>query len=123
MTDLKNALVQPDTGIAERYRRVMEAVKVETEYGGTVEVYPAAIEVGFPEGDRRIMADVLRVGRLALFWRSPDGNAVGHWDRVAAAWTTLPDRYRRSINDATEMALKRRTIDMVNLPLGRIEPL
>jgi hypothetical protein len=34
----------------------------------------------------------------------------------------LPDRCRRHINDAAEMALKRRTVEMVKLPLGRIVP-
>jgi hypothetical protein len=120
MADIKTVLVQPDTTIAERCRRVMEAIKVETEYGQTVEVYQETIAIGDPDSDQPIMADILRVGRLALFWRSPDGKRVGGWDRVAGRWTPLPDSYRRTINDAVEMALKQRTIDMVKLPLGRI---
>jgi hypothetical protein len=120
MADIKTVLVQPDTNIAERSRRVMEAIKVETEYGQTVEVYQQTIPIGDPDQDHTIVADILRVGRLALLWRSPDGRRVGQWDRVANRWTPLPDSYRRPINDAVEMALKRRTIDMVKLPLGRI---
>jgi hypothetical protein len=120
MADIKTVLAQPDTSIAERSRRVMEAIKVETEYGQTIEVYQDTIGIGGPDEDQPIMADILRVGRLGLFWRTPDGNTVGEWDRVAGQWTPLPKKYRRAINDAMEMALKRRTIDMVNLPLGRI---
>ncbi|BBO85466.1 DUF3450 domain-containing protein [Desulfosarcina ovata subsp. sediminis] len=120
MADIKTVLTQPDTSIAERSRRVMEAIKIETEYGQTVEVYQETIYLGGQEKDHAIVADILRVGRLALFWRSPDGKTVGQWDRVANGWTRLPDTYRRSINDAVEMALKRRTIDLVKLPLGRI---
>ena len=104
-------------GIAERSRRVMEAIKVETEYGQTVEVYQQPIHVGNGQADQAMMADILRVGRLALFWRSPDGKRIGQWDRVESRWTPLPDTYRRAINDAMEMALKRRTIDMVKLPI------
>ena len=120
MADIKAVLLQPDTSIAERSRRVMEAIKIETEYGQTVEVYQEAIRIGDPEEERTIMADILRVGRLALYWRSPDGKTVGQWDRIANRWTLLADTHRRAINDAVEMALKRRTIDMVKLPLGRI---
>ncbi len=116
MADIKKVLAQPDTSLAERSRRVMEAIKIETEYGQTVEVYQQTIHVD----GQTIMADILRVGRLALYWRSPDGKTVGQWDRVAKAWTTLDKDYRRAINDATEMAFKRRTVDMVKLPLGRI---
>ena len=68
------------------------------------------------------MAEILRVGRLALFFRTPDGKMAGHWDRVVAEWMVLPDKYRSSINDAMEMSLKRRTVEMVNLPLGGITP-
>jgi hypothetical protein len=120
MAEIKTILAQPDTSSAEKSRRVMEAIKIETEYGQTVEVYQETIRIGGEEEHRTIMADVLRVGRLALFWRSPDGKAVGQWDRVTGQWILLPQKYRRSINDAMEMALKRRTIDMVKLPLGRI---
>jgi hypothetical protein len=120
MAEIKTILAQPDTSIAEKSRRVMEAIKIETEYGQTVEVYQETLRIDGEDENRAIVADILRVGRLALFWRTPDGKTVGQWDRVAAAWTLLPDTYRRSINDAMEMALKRRTIDMVKLPLGRI---
>lgn len=120
MADIKTVLAQLDTSIAERSRRVMEAIKVETEYGQTVEVYQDTIRIGGPDEDLTMVADILRVGRLALFWRTPDGKTIGGWDRVAGQWTPLPKKYRRAINDAMEMALKRRSVDMVKLPLGRI---
>ncbi len=120
MADIKMMLAQPDTSIAERSRRVMEAIKIETEYGQTVAVYPETIRIDDQEPAREIIADILRVGRLSLFWRTPDGKTVGEWDRVASQWCLLPKKYRRAINDAMEMALRRRTIDMVKLPLGRI---
>jgi hypothetical protein len=118
--EIKKVLVQPETSIAEKCRRVMEALKVETEYGHTVEVYQEVIEIDGLETGQPVMADILRVGRLALFWRTPDGGTVGHWDRSAGKWVPLPGASRRHINDATEMALRQRTVDMVKLPLGRI---
>ena len=119
---IKTDLVQPEISLAEKCRRVMEALKIEAEYGHTVEVYQQLIRIDGQEGAPPLMADVLRVGRLALFWRTPDGKRVGNWDRAAAQWRALPDRYRRHVNDAAEMALKRRTVEMVKLPLGRIVP-
>lgn len=117
---VKTAMVHPDTSIAEKCRQVMEALKIETEYGQTVEVYQQAIQFDGPANARPVMVDILRVGRLALFWRTPDGKRVGHWDRAVGKWASLPNKYRRHINDAMEMALKQRTVEMVNLPLGRI---
>lgn len=120
MEEIRKTLSQPDTSFAERFRRVMEAVKIETEYGQSVEVYPQTLSIDDQGQSHAITADILRVGRLALFWRSPDGKRVGQWDRVTGKWTLLPDTYRHGINEAMEMALKRRTVDMVKLPLGRI---
>lgn len=119
---IKADLVHPEISLAEKCRRVMEALKIEVEYGHTVEVYQQPIRINGREDAPPLMADVLRVGRLALFWRTPDGKGVGQWDRAAAQWQVLPDRYRRHINDAAKMALKRRTVEMVKLPLGRIVP-
>jgi hypothetical protein len=117
---VKTALILPDTSMAEKCLRVLEALKVEAEYGITVEVYQQEILPERPGGATPVMADILRVGRLALFWRTPDGKTTGHWNRAAGKWAVLPGTYRRHINDAIEMALKRRTMELVKLPLGRI---
>jgi hypothetical protein len=117
---VKSLLSQPDVSVAEKCRRVMEVLKVEAEYGYTMEVYQKPIQVSDGTDSATMMVDVLRVGRLAMFWRTPDGRTAGRYDRISGNWVTLPDRYLRSINDAVEVALRRRTIEMVNLPIGRI---
>lgn len=117
---LKDTMLQPEASMAEKCRLVMEALKIETEYGQTVEVYQEAIQADGQTNDQPVVADILRLGRLAIYWQTPDGKTVGHWERFGGNWSVLPDKYRRPINDAMEMALKRRTIEMVKLPLGRI---
>ncbi len=122
LESVKDTLALPDSGFAEKCRRVFEALSVETDYGQTVESYSSMIEIHGTEGVRTSVVDVLRVGRLALFWRTPDGENVGNWDRAEKRWTQLPNKYRRAINNAVETALKRRTVEMAKLPLGRIVP-
>ena len=94
----------------------MEALQVETEYRHTVEVYPEEIEIA---GEKK-MVEILRLGGLALFWRSPDGGSIGEYDRLTQEWQPLDKRYQNAINKAMEIALKQRTIEMVSLPIGRI---
>ncbi len=115
-------MVQPEAGFAEKYRRLMEALEIEADYGQTTEVYQQSIMLDEGTNDQMVMVDILRVGRLALFFRTPNGQKVGHWDRANEKWALLPDKYRRNINSAMEMALRRRTVEMVKLPLGRITP-
>lgn len=115
---VKEALIQPDKPPAEKYRRVMEALQVETEYGRTVEVYNETIDLN----GHKTVVDILRLGRLSLFFQTPDSKVVGQYDRVTDKWVLLMSKYRRDINRAVEMARRERSIELVKLPIGRIIP-
>jgi hypothetical protein len=116
LLETRETLLDLEIAAAEKYRRVMEALQIETEYRHTVEVYPEEIEIA---GEKK-MVEILRLGGLALFWHSPDGGSVGEYDRLKQEWQPLDKRYQNAINKAIEIALKQRTIEMVSLPIGRI---
>lgn len=111
-------LVRPDVTSAEKLRRLLEALQVEGGYASTAEVYQDLIEVDGQE----IHADVLRLGRMALFWRTPDGDRVGSFDQAAGLWVELPGGDKRRIAMAMEMAARMRPVELIDLPLGRIAP-
>jgi seryl-tRNA synthetase len=118
IASLKDEIRRPDIEGSEKLRRVLEALQVEAGYGSTVEVEPQEIQIG----DENLYVDVLRVGRVSLFWRTPEGKRVGEFDRATNRWVELPGKYRRNIKTAIEMANRLRNVDVVTLPLGRIEP-
>jgi hypothetical protein len=118
LADVGDELVRPDMTAAEKLRRLLEALQVETGYAATVEVYQDVITVA----EEEIHADVLRLGRAALFWRTPDGKRVGHFDQAAGRYAELPGSDKRRLNRAMEMAERRRTVELIDLPLGRIAP-
>jgi seryl-tRNA synthetase len=118
VASLKEEIRRPDVEGSEKLRRVLEALQVEAGYGSTVEVEQQEIQIG----EERLFVDVLRVGRVSLFWRTPEGKRVGEFDRAAGRWVELPGKYRRNIRTAVEMAARLRNVDVVSLPLGRIEP-
>lgn len=115
---LKDELVRPDVEGSEKLRRVLEALQVEAGYGSTVDVGQQEIDVGAD----RVFVDVLRVGRVSLFWRTPDGKRVGEFDRAKSQWVELPRKYIRSVGSAMEMASRMRPVEVLALPLGRIQP-
>ena len=118
IASLKETLALPDVEPADKLRRLLEALQVECEYGDTVETYRQDIEV---DGDP-VSADVFRLGRLSIFWQTPDGRRVGEYDRVGDRWVEFPSGYRRNISAAVEMAAKRKPVELLKLPVGRIEP-
>jgi hypothetical protein len=116
LTSLRGELVRPDVDPAEKLRRLLEALQIEAQYGGTVEVYQDRIDVA---GDS-LFVDVLRLGRLSVFWRTPDGKRAGEYDRARGEWTDLARKHHRSIGQAMEMATRMRPVELITLPIGRI---
>lgn len=118
LESLANELVRPDVASGEKLRRLLESLQVEAAYAATIEVYQGGVTVDGVE----LHADILRLGRVALFWRTPDGDRVGTWDQADSRWVELPDSVNRNIGLAMEMATRMRPVEIMELPLGRIAP-
>ena len=116
---LRDLLHQPDATVAEKYRRIMEAYQIETDYGRTLEAYRATLKTG--SGDRSV--DFLRVGRVALLYRSLDGADAGVWDRRTQSWQALPEQYRSALKQGFRVARKQTTPELLVLPLQAAEVL
>ncbi len=116
ISSLKDTLADPEKDSSEKYAKVMEALRKETEYGRSVEVYPEKILF---QGDR-IMADILRVGRISLFFITTDYKNTGHYHPSKKQWLPLPSKYRSELKKAVQIAERQRSIEFVKLPVGRI---
>lgn len=114
---LKRLLVDPDAPPAERLRRVLEALRIEADYGFTTEVRREIIETDQGE----VTAQVLRVGRLALFYRTEDGR-TGQYDPAEGRWISLEKSWEGPMARTLDVATRRRAPELVVLPLGRIAP-
>ena len=107
----------PEVVGSEKFRKVLEAMLVETEYGNTIEVYQETINTGGGE----MLVDIFRLGRVGLFYQSLDHTSCGFYNVAAKAWQPLPGVYQRSIAAAMEIGAKRRPAELLTLPLGRIQ--
>ena len=115
---VNDALARPDLTGAEKLRRVLEALQVEANYGSLAEVYQEQITVN----DEPIFADMVRIGRVSVYWVTPDGERVGEYDMAQDKWVELEHKYVNPITVAREMALRLRSVEVTSLPLGRIQP-
>ncbi|MDY0163238.1 DUF3450 domain-containing protein [Desulfobotulus sp.] len=114
---LKGLLVDPDAPPAERLRRVLEALRIEADYGFTTEVRREILQTDQGE----VTAQVLRVGRLALFYRTEDGR-TGQYDPAEGRWIRLEQSWEGPMARTLDVATRRRAPELVVLPLGRIAP-
>jgi hypothetical protein len=116
--NLTRLLSDPSVSISEKYRKTMEALLVEAEYGFSVEADRETISIG----DEERLADVFRLGRLALFYLSLDGSHCGSFNVTTGSWKTLAPSACREIRPAIQIARKRRPAELLSLPLGRLIP-
>lgn len=115
--DLQSMMDQSNVTVSEKYRRVMEAYQIETEYGRTIEAYRG--ELG--EGENVRTVDFLRVGRVLLAYQTIDRQESGFWNKQTGQWEVLPDSYRSSIEDGLRIARKQMAPDLMKLPVSAPE--
>lgn len=114
---LQAMMDRADVTIAEKYRRILEAYLVETEYGRTIEAYKG--EIG--EGKEARTVDFLRIGRVALYYMTLDGLETGYWNQQAKQWDVLSSEYREGIMQAMKIAKKQLPPDLLVLPVMTTE--
>lgn len=116
MKNLHKILGDTQVQASEKFRKVMETLFVEAEYGNTIEVYQERIML---EGNN-ILVNIFRLGRIVLFFQSLDQMTTGYFDVAESIWKRLPAKYNRDINTAIEIGSKRRPVDLLSLPVGRL---
>jgi hypothetical protein len=116
LVNLKKTLDDTQIVLGEKFRKVMEALVLEADYGNTLEVYQEKILLT----NEDVLVNVLRLGRISLFFETLDQQTTGYFDLAKNQWKPLPQSANRDIRIAMEIGSKRRPADIVTLPLGRI---
>lgn len=106
---LKKLMADPSAPLAEKYRRVLEAYTIEAEYGRTLGAERTQVA--------DVEADVLRVGRIALFALTLDGSEALRWDPSSGQWEELPGRYRKQVRRGLKVARELTAPDFLTLPM------
>ena len=105
--------------LSEKLRRVFaEGLQIETEYGKMVE----AIEdetLNLNGSDTQVV--IFRLGRVAMYYMSLDGTQIGMWNEGSGQWEPLSDDLTRNIRRAIEIGQRKRTAEIVDLPLGAVK--
>ena len=110
---LRDNMDAADITISEKYRQIMDAYLVETDFGRTVEAYIETLEIdGTPT-----QVDILRVGRVLLAYQTPDRTATGYFDLDTRSWAPLSDDYRLAVTQGLRIARRQAAPDLLRLPV------
>ena len=115
---LRANLDRSDVSVAEKFRQVLEAYKIENEYGRKIDAYKGSVDIDGVERD----VNFLRVGRIALLYQTTDTEISGAWDQASRSWVPLErGEYRNAIMKGLRIARKEASIDLLNLPIAAPE--
>lgn len=102
--------------ISENFRQVLEAYKIENEYGRKIEAYKASIDFN-GDGETRTV-DIFRVGRIALLYKTENGEEAGRWNKDTNSWEALSaDEWAGFINTGIRIARNQAVKDILQLPI------
>ncbi|MCR9261373.1 MAG: DUF3450 domain-containing protein [Pseudomonadaceae bacterium] len=114
---LREMMDRADVAVSEKFSQVLRAFQIENDYGRTMETYGDTISIGGTE--RKV--DILKVGRIALVYQTPDGSETGMYNRNSQAYEPIDDTYQSSIRQGIRMARQQATQDLFSIPLHGAE--
>lgn len=116
---LRDKLNRPDLSVGEKYRFVLEAYQIENDYGRTIEAYNGRLP---GEAENR-MVEFLRIGRLALYYQTLNGEEIGQWSQKEKHWIVLSNDHKPDIQKGLRIAKKQLAPDLLVLPVKTAEVL
>jgi hypothetical protein len=115
---LKETLARSDVSVAEKFRKVMEAYQIELDYGSSAEFYKQSLDLGEDYGVRDY--NMLRIGRIGLYFQSDNSDITGMWDANVGDWV-IDDDHRNEIRKGLRMARQLIAPELMLIPLPAAE--
>jgi hypothetical protein len=107
-----------DLSVAEKFRQVLEAYKIENEFGRKVTAYKGSLSIDGVDRD----VNFFQVGRVALMYQTTDTEISGAWDQAAGDYVQLDKgEYRNAILKGLRVARKEASIEILKLPISAPE--
>lgn len=115
---LRDSQAAADISVAEKFRQVIEAYRIENEYGRKIDSYQDVVSLD----GREYEVDVVRIGRIALLCQTRDTRLTAYWDNITRQWRRLDSaRYRNPVRYAIKMGRKQLPIELLVLPVSAPE--
>jgi hypothetical protein len=110
---LKTMMNNPEVTAAQRYRLIVEAYQIENEFGRTIGASEGVID----HNGQELAGEFLRIGRIALVFKTPDDSVLKIWDRDQGGWIDLNKSYLPDIKLGIRMAREQTAPDLLPVPV------
>lgn len=110
---IKGYLTNANISAAERFRQVLDAYKIENDYGTSLDVYTDTLNLGGQD----LTVNILQVGRTGLYYQTLDGVISGFWDKAGNTWQELDSSHNPGIAKSIRIVQGKETTDLMKLPI------
>lgn len=116
---LRQRVSSSSLSLPEKYRLLMEVWQIEYDYGRSIETWRGTINQtdGEQAEGEPLAVNFFRLGRVALYYQTPDGAQSAKWDQHTKSWQPLATTFNRQIQQAIQVAAERVAPDLLALPL------
>ncbi len=112
MDTLKVTMERSDVSVAEKFRKVLEAYQIEGDYGTSSEYYKQSLDIGGAVRDY----NMLRIGRVGLYFQSDDSQITGLWNPEAKQFE-VNNSHRNEIRKGLRMARQLIAPELILIPI------
>ena len=116
ISELDSLIVRADITTAEKFRKIFEAYQLEANFGKTIEAYQGFLLID----DSERAVDFFRLGRLGLYYRTPNGRETGYWNVYNKDWSHEGSSLDDEIKAALDIGNRQAPPNFITLP---VEPL
>lgn len=113
ITRLEQQLASTTLSLADKLRQVMQAWQTESDYSYSLATLRATVH--WQDEERSV--NLLRVGRMALYFQTLDGEQSAYWDKARQQWLALDRQYNYAIRQAMRVADKQLAPQLLTLPM------
>lgn len=110
---LKQTLGDAEASLTDQFRKVIEAYQAEVTYGRGLNSRRTQLDLN----DGQQVVDTLRIGRVALFYLTLDGDSAAMWNPDTGRWDELPATERPTIRQGIRIARQTVAPELLTLPM------
>ncbi len=114
VNNLRTIMERSDVSVAEKFRKVMEAYQIENDYGTSSEFYTQSLTL--EDGATRSY-NILRIGRVGLYFQSDDSKITGRWNNTERSWE-VDDSARSDVRTGLRMAKQLIAPELIVVPVA-----
>lgn len=114
---LRSVMADPTQTAASRYNLIMEAYKIENEYGRTLDSYEGVVD----NDGEELKVEYLRIGRLALIYKTADDSILRIYNRETRSFDDLNRSFLDDVVTGIRIAKEQLPPDLMVVPVSKPE--